>query len=375
MSFFVQTGPTARGRLSEALGSSIGQGIGESIAQGQQRQIKQQQGGILSKFFADTATPEEVAKLDPEIRIEAEKIKGKAPAGGLGGQPVPKEISQAIPRILNENKGASADELAVKFDEAGIPRAYSNSYIENRRRQDEQASQSKLKGEEVSRKEKIEFHKENAKYDESLTNKAESAERKIKAIKNQQRIQPNISNWDRWVSALFGGTRFEDIFKARSAQEFDSLALPMIEGQKENFGVRLSDADLRLIMQKIATSTKNPEANKTIMDWQLLESELDIEKRKIADEVKKENGGLRPLNFDSEVRKLMNERFGDKIQAKADEIMALEDDPAAVARIVGRQEVPKGTPINNQAIDMYLDMTGNDIGKAKELAIEDGYAF
>jgi len=69
----------------------------------------------------------------------------KAPLGGLTGQSVPKEISQAMGHIVSLNPNANSDELKMQMDEMGIPPAYSNSYIENRRRQDERQAASKDK--------------------------------------------------------------------------------------------------------------------------------------------------------------------------------------------------------------------------------------
>ena len=363
-------------RLTEELGRHLGTGLSKASQEIQQQRSQQQQGGILSKVLSGTASPEEKAQLSPEYQLEAEKLlKPKAPLGGISGQQVPPEVSKAIPQILNDNKDATADELAAVFDKFGIPRAYSDTYVENRRQQDVQKAKTDIKTTEISRREKIEFHKEGAKYDEGLTKKAESAERKIKAIEKQQELQPDISNWDRFIAATSAGTRFEDLLKSQSAHEFDSYALPMIEGKKENFGVRLSDADLRLIVQKIATSSKNPEANKAIMEYQKLESKLDIEKRKIGDKIKKENGGLRPLDFDAKIRQKMNEEFGDEIQSRANDIMALEDNPQAAARIIGRKKVPPGTPLDNSSIAMYMKITDNDPKKAEKLALEDGYVY
>ena len=304
-----------------------------------------------------------VNKYDDRI---ADSLKPKAPAGGITGQSTPPEVSQRISQIIKENPNSNSDDLAIKLDESGIPRAYSNSFIENRRRGSEQSS-----------KEKLELHKESKSFDDQLTKRHDSALRKIEAIKKQKKIQPNISNFDRLVSTVFSGSKFEDLFKAQSAQEFDAAVLPLIEGQKENFGVRLSDADLRLVMQKMATSTKNPDANKTILDWQLLESKLDVEKRKVADKIKRANGGFRPLDFDDQIRQSMEEKFGDEIQKTFDKITSLEEDPDLVDKFTEdvRVQVQPGTSLDMVTIDKYLKISNNDPELAKKMALEDGYTY
>lgn len=112
----------------------------------QAEQEKQQKSlsRVLAKYQkGEPINENDISALPTDMQLEFLKAsKPKAPPGGLSGQPVPPEISQKIPQILNAYRNANADQLAAAFDTQGIPRAYSNSYIENRRRQDE--SQTKL---------------------------------------------------------------------------------------------------------------------------------------------------------------------------------------------------------------------------------------
>lgn len=247
-----------------------------------------------------------------------------------------------------------------------------NKSVDTQKRHEEDLN---LRTSQAERKEAIDFHKETAKLDEKISSEAQAAEKKIKAMKQQRKLQPEISNFDRIVSAVFRGNPLENLIKSSTAQQFDSFALPMVEGQKETFGVRLSDADLKLILQKIATSDKNPEANAAIMDWMTLEEEMKIEKRKIADEIRKENKGLRPLDYEAKIRERMNDIFGDEIDKRSTHILSLQDDQAKREKITGRREVPAGTPLNNEVIDKYLQLSNNDPEEAKRMALEDGYSF
>lgn len=345
--------------------------------QKQQEQLQMQQQGLIAKALrGEQLSPQEESILPVNAQLQIAKLKQPKPApGGISAQPVPPEISQKIPLILAANKEASADELATAFDEQQIPRAFSNSYIENRRRQDESKAKAQLKAGETSRKEQIEFHKETAKLDDKISNEANAAEKKIKAIQKQRELQPQITNLDRLVTATFGNTRFANLLKSKTAQEFDSYALPMVEGQKETFGVRLSDADLKLILQKIATADKNPEANNAIFDWMELDERLKIDRRNIADQIRKENKGLRPLDFESQVRKRMNDKYGDEIQEKASQVLSLTDNASKKESITGRKQVPAGTKLTNTIIDKYLELAGNDPNLASQMAAEDGYSF
>jgi len=120
----------------------------QEMQEKQQKQEMKQQEALESKnkikskaahkyFNGEKLTDEENTLFTPQELTQMHKAKNPkqaAPLGGLSGQPVPPEISQKIPEVLNANKEADADQLASAMDNAGIPRSYSNSYIENRRR-------------------------------------------------------------------------------------------------------------------------------------------------------------------------------------------------------------------------------------------------
>lgn len=131
-------------------------GLEQQKLQEQQQAKSQQVQGVLAKLLrGEQLSPQEESILPTDVQIDAKKaMTPKAPPGGLSGQPVPPEVSQRIPQILNENREASADQLAQAFDREGIPRAYSNSYIENRRQKDKptfEPTEEKLEAERVSK--------------------------------------------------------------------------------------------------------------------------------------------------------------------------------------------------------------------------------
>lgn len=70
MSFFVQTGPTARGALSERLGTAIGAGIGQNIMQ---RQQAQQQRSLAEGLFGDES--EIYQNLPLETQLQAARMQ------------------------------------------------------------------------------------------------------------------------------------------------------------------------------------------------------------------------------------------------------------------------------------------------------------
>jgi len=318
------------------------------------RQLMQEQFGLKSGL-------ERQKMLDKLALLEHLK--------GSGNKPYSQKLMESDGEDFAEKSGAPSEQefdaenegLSLVFPELARERRAAKETQEKRRLAD--------------RKEALAFHKESEKFDEKLTTQSEAAHKKLKAIEYQRKKQPEITNWDRFVSSAFKGSRWENLFKSSSAQQFDSAALPMMEGQKETFGVRLSDADLKLILQKIATADKSPEANKAILDYMELDEKLKIEKRKIADQIRKANKGLRPLDFESMVREQFNEKFGDQIESAAQKVMELPDNDRKREIVTGRKKVTPGTPLSEDVIDRYLDLAGGDWQKASEMAVEDGYKY
>jgi hypothetical protein len=83
-----------------------------------------------------------------------------------------------------------------------------------------------------------------------------------------------------------------------------------LEGRKELFGIRLSDADLRLLQDKLPDIGKSKEANTAILNLMQKTAQGSVLKANIAKEIKKKNGGLRPIGF----RDMVDEVFNQSMQ-------------------------------------------------------------
>jgi len=228
--------------------------------------------------------------------------------------------------------------------------------------------------EDKAQKEKEFFHKETEKYDTELSELSTAAQKKNRALERQMNSVDKLGWFDRVSTAVFGNTPYGNLLKSQTAQEFDANTLPQLEGQRQILGGILSDSDIRLLMQKIVTADKNPEANKTIARQMQLENDLVINKEQIAEEIKRKNGGYRPANYLSEINRIYNERYGKDIQDSYQNVMALADDAKKLGNI-GRRKVPPGTPITDQIVEMYGAIAKGNWQEAERLAREDGYDF
>src|ERR1700676_2547787 len=101
----------------------------------EKEQYQKKERESIAKFLEDEYGVKNASNLPQDFQKEILKgetaNKGrklssdnKAPLGGLTGQPVPKEISEAMGHIVSLNPNANSDELKMHMDEIGIPPAY-----------------------------------------------------------------------------------------------------------------------------------------------------------------------------------------------------------------------------------------------------------
>lgn len=81
----------------------------------------------------------------------------------------------------------------------------------------------------------------------------------------------------------------------------------LLDGWKEVFGVRLSDADLKILEDKLPSIGKSPEANKAILKIISKYANANILRNKIAMEIKDKYEGYRPVDFITQVNRRYDE--------------------------------------------------------------------
>lgn len=366
MSFFVQTGPTARGRLAEALGGSIGQGIGQSIAQGQQRQRQLEQSGVLSKILSGEATPQEEAMLDPALRIEVEKIRGKAPAGGLTGQPTPPEVGNAINEVIRNNPEATAEELAIKMDQVGIPRAYSNSFIESRRQQETRLEERGLKEREFARKETATLKKE-------IVDRADAARAGIQSKESLMELIDTGNLDDPTWAAIASNLPFDLGQRLLSPEtvEYRAGLVEEFKDLKNIFKGQTRTAELDILQKKLADIYLTDQQKKSVLKSRMNALQADILQEEAAQEVEDKYPNLGILQFKKKMNKLVKEKMDRVFDRIIDEHNF----------IFKQAETRKNIPLNPndsedvQILTQILKEAGGDKKKARKLATSRGYKF
>jgi hypothetical protein len=156
------------------------------------------------------------------------------------------------------------------------------------------------------------FHKESEKFDEEVSKSANSAKNQLSAIKDTRKaiesgnVGPNsLANMFRGLGAI--GDKISSALITGDEATVQASIPAFLEGRKELFGVRLSDADLRLLQDKLPDIGKSTEANTAILNLMEKTAQASILKSNIAKDIKKANGGLRPLGFRDEVEEVFNQ--------------------------------------------------------------------
>ncbi len=212
---------------------------------------------------------ENIANIRGEYGLESKRLEmqNKSPQGGLSGQSVPSEVSMAANKVLQQFPDASADQLKMMMDEIGIPPAYSNGYIENRRRQDERAAASKDKRLESGQKraekvlDKADIIGENLPLKESYVNAMEDAV-----------INEDLSFWT--PDNLANITGLEFLRSAKGAQ-FVSAAKNYFIDDLKSSGARPNMFIEKQLVDALAKVGRSQEANQVVIESFKFKNDLD----------------------------------------------------------------------------------------------------
>lgn len=371
MSFQIQSSP--------GFGGVIGQGLSGGLQQLGQRQQKINEAERLRQalsqlspeqvqdprtLFAALAENPEVAQAIYKGQIEQEKATHKEPFGGITGQPTPPAVSQSISQVVRENPNASSDELALKLDEAGVPRAYSNSFIENRRRQEEARAAKEGKVESQIRKEV-------APIKQKIAEKANAAE---DAIKRKEELLKQINtgnlNDPTYAAVLESlplklGERFlsDDTVSYRSSliDEFGDLR-QLFQGQTRT-------KELDILEKKMPGIYLTDSQKKKIIEARINSLEADVLKAQVAAEVEDEKPGLGILQFEREVNKKLRPLLKELSERTIGEISDVIDE----AEKHKSYELDINRPEDNQVMRQILKEANGNPDKALKIAKEKGY--
>lgn len=366
-----------RKSFSEKLSQGVGRGLEQALQIAKEnaaQKAQQQQSERLSQLVGY-----DVSQLDPEMQKLAfsEALKGqyRQPPGGLTGQSVPPEINQAMSGIIQQFPNATSDELKLLLDEVGVPPIYSNSLIENRRRQQEREQDREL-AEQKFAQQKFEsertFHTKQAeKQQEKVDALRESVPRKEMAL-NFARDAIESGDMSYFSPDKLADVTGIDLFRtAKGAQ--------LLTAGKENLLSNMSrisargtnkwmEQRLNSVFPKIGQSK---EANLTVQE--MLEGEVALDQAymnsfdKISEEDMNKYGYVKKdiSKRAYEDIKPIEKQIGDRTAYRMKQIEEEEKGFTNLKKQVGKN-VPKGTPLTLQMAKLYKDKFGENAIKVAE---------
>jgi hypothetical protein len=297
------SGPSFSSRLASAFFNPITESIQQQAqAQLQERLLRQKQAGDLAKeqqkislkqsYLDKILGPQEQQegplsqRFDQEMQPGQQMPEGQQmPKGQLQKRFDPSQISDEQIARISATDPSIARELRAAKDTA-------------------------FSQQQAGRKEEVGFHKESAKYDEELMDKTKIAKNQINSIKDIKKavssgnVRPtSIANIFRGMGET--GSKIANAFINKDEATLLANIPNLLEGWKQVFGVRLSDADLKVLQDKLPDIGKDPKSNKAILDIMEKYADITLLRGKIAADVKKENKGLRPLGYAD----IIEERF------------------------------------------------------------------
>jgi len=157
----------------------------------------------------------------------------------------------------------------------------------------------------VLRKELIDIHQSFDKEDKAINAAAKQATGQMHAFDTMRKdiaskkLTP--TNFQNLVRKALENTRWKDFLLNPKQAEFQAASLESYEGMKEMFGGKITDADLRLASGKVPDLNKTDEANLAIIDFMEFKDKMKVAEAEIGDEIKRENGGYRPIDYTSQI--------------------------------------------------------------------------
>lgn len=301
---------------------------------------KRLSGEKISDEEKEIFSPEEemgIAKFEQAITLQKLKNEGKASPGGLSGQSVPPQVSNAVQNVLSKSQDLNSDQLTQAFDQEGVPRTYSNAYIENRRRDDD------MRAKKADEAEKLDYQsfKDNKEYSEKILNGKEAYERD-KAVLDQMAQISKEGDLPKPLSAsLLQKLGLPlGLLENPSAEQFEKLSQELMKNIMGTYGSRILQSEVVSFMKSIPTLLNSPEGQKRLIkQWQILN-----EGKKIYYDAYKEIRKENPKRLPPDLHEKVLEKAEPKLEEMSNQFRSMNMfktilDPNGVARLIPEDQI------------------------------------
>lgn len=353
-------------------GTALGQ-FGSGVLEGYQEGREQDE---LSQLMDD------VKGLEPQDAIRevfsrknipfeqkkaiADTYKQKNPIGGISGISIPEDISLKINEVISQNPEADSDELALRMDAARVPRAYSNQYIENRRRKEEAQTKTKAENEKERRKETLPTRQKIAEKAEESRESMASKEKLISLIDSNNLDDPTFAAF-----ALSLPNRYGERLLSPETVEYRSGLLDQFKDLRQTFQGQTRTAEIKIMEDKIAGIYLTDDQKKAILKSRIDADKANIIREEAAAEVEEKYPNLGVIQFNKKV----NQVAKPKLRALLDQV--LDKQKAVIKEAENRKKLPLNPkdPDDVVILKQILKEAGGDKQKARRIAEEKGYKY
>ncbi len=301
---------------------------------------KRLSGEKISDEEKEIFSPEEemnIAKFEQAMKIAEMKNANKQPPGGLSGQSVPPEVSGKIQNVLSKSQDLKSDELAQEFDAEGVPRAYSNTYIENRRRDDDMRARKSDEAEKLD----YQSFKDNREYSEKILNGYEAYKRDEAVLDQMDQLSERKKLPKPLAVSLLNKLGIPlGFFENPDAEQFDKLTQELMKNISGTYGSRILQTEVVNFLKSIPSLSNSEEGRKRLIkQWKILNQGKKVYYDSYK-EIMKENPKRVPANLHEQVL----ERSEPKLEEMANKFRSMNMfktvmDPNGVARLIPEDQV------------------------------------
>ena len=325
----------------QTVGSALGAGLGQGLQQGVQAGLT----GSLDQYFQQRKLQKEsdnlqktLNTLSPEAAL-TDKFKAIAVAPvsadtkKLYFQSLQQEGAQKFADKLRSGQQMSTADVIEGAALGYIPPGAEVELLRGIGGTREKEQAQKLFGTEYQK----------------VRKEGQEAKNIISTVRNQRKLLDE---------GKFGTLSFDNLLSkiglggmtSPEAQAFQANLINFITGKREQFGVRLTDADLKLIQNKMPDIARTKEGNEAILD--LYESDASYREihQKAYDKVLKEKGFTFdfPAQVEEEENKLLSQRpdVQDLYKSSLDKLNEMSKSSSSKISEFEFEEMPKATPQN-----------------------------
>lgn len=184
----------------------------------------------------------------------AKNILSSRNQGGIKAKPTPPEVGEVMEKVIKEYPDASPDELMVSMDKEGVPRIYSDSFIESRRR----SVDTEAKREESRYGLQKDFINDTTSRYSAFETDMKPKLLQMQNIPDADLISPTTAVFLDALGIPLGA--LED----PSSELYQKLSLDLLKGLPETFGNRILKVEVDNFLKTIPQLTNSPEGRRMI---------------------------------------------------------------------------------------------------------------